>query len=96
MEPEDYEAKLTEFREELASEERKMSDSRMLKPKQDALTKTEEYVAYLYPAGEQHPGLGGRFRWHQHPGKAVSSVHDGSRGGGVAVAELVLYLIMVS
>lgn len=47
VEPEDYEAKLIEFREELASEERKMSDSRMLKPKQDALTKTEEYVAYL-------------------------------------------------
>lgn len=47
VEPEDYEAKLMEFREELASEERKMSDSRMLKPKQDALTKTEEYVTYL-------------------------------------------------
>ena len=47
VEPEDYEAKLMEFREELASEERKMSDSRMLKPKQDALTKTEEYVSYL-------------------------------------------------
>ena len=47
VEPEDYEAKLTEFREELASEERKLSDSRMLKPKQDALAKTEEYVSYL-------------------------------------------------
>ena len=47
VEPEDYEAKLMEFREELASEERKMSDSRMLKQKQEALTKTEEYVSYL-------------------------------------------------
>ena len=31
-----------------------------------------------------------------HSGRAASSVPDGSRGGGVAVAELVLYLIMVS
>lgn len=46
-EPEGYGAKLVEFREELASEERKMSDSRMLKQKQDALKKTEEYVSYL-------------------------------------------------
>ena len=47
VEPEGYEAKVVEFREELAAEERKVSDQRMLKPKQDALENTEAYVSYL-------------------------------------------------